>query len=175
MTFPIPASGWTEERVELLTKLWREGLSGGQIAQQLRGISRNAIIGKIHRLGLSGRGAASKPRRLPRARGQTIAKPSPGNKTMPHPSGTRVYFIAAARPLPPSPPSEPGLRTILTIAAQECRWPIGDPVEPSFTLCGRRACDGRYCAAHAARSRQSVGARKPSNPADLMRSLRRYV
>ena len=53
---------WTDERVELLKKLWSDGLSASQIAAELGGITRNAVIGKVHRLGLSGR-AKSHPRR----------------------------------------------------------------------------------------------------------------
>ena len=49
--------GWTDERVELLKKLWQDGLSASQIAKQLGGVTRNAVIGKVHRLGLSGRAA----------------------------------------------------------------------------------------------------------------------
>ena len=55
--------GWTDERVELLKKLWQDGLSASQIAKQLGGVTRNAVIGKVHRLGLSGRAAPSKPAR----------------------------------------------------------------------------------------------------------------
>src|SRR5436853_1786140 len=56
---------WTDERVELLKKLWADGLSASQIAAELGGITRNAVIGKVHRLGLSGRAkspAAASPR-----------------------------------------------------------------------------------------------------------------
>src|ERR1044072_9711300 len=63
--------GWTEERVEMLKKLWSDGLSPSQIAAELGGITRNAVIGKVHRLGLSGRAKApssAAPRqRKPRA------------------------------------------------------------------------------------------------------------
>ncbi len=59
---------WTDERVELLKKLWAEGLSASQIAGQLGGISRNGVIGKVHRLSLSGRnkpvGSTPRPRRI---------------------------------------------------------------------------------------------------------------
>ena len=55
--------GWTDERVELLKKLWLEGLSASQIAKQLGGVTRNAVIGKVHRLGLSGRATPSQPSR----------------------------------------------------------------------------------------------------------------
>src|SRR5258708_34174835 len=57
------AMGWTDERVETLKKLWLDGLSASQIAKQLGGGTRNAVIGKVHRLGLSGRAAPSHPSR----------------------------------------------------------------------------------------------------------------
>ena len=59
--------GWTDERVELLKKLWADGLSASQIAAELGGITRNAVIGKVHRLGLSGR-AKSPSSSAPRPR-----------------------------------------------------------------------------------------------------------
>ena len=55
--------GWTDERVANLKKLWLDGLSASQIAKQLGGVTRNAVIGKVHRLGLSGRAAPSQPSR----------------------------------------------------------------------------------------------------------------
>src|SRR5258707_1053279 len=72
---------WTDERVELLKKLWTDGLSASQIAAELGGITRNAVIGKVHRLGLSGRAksptsAAPRPRK-PRAPGMMrLARPT---------------------------------------------------------------------------------------------------
>src|SRR5205085_10182830 len=51
---------WNDERVELLKKLWSEGLSASQIAGRLGGVTRNAVIGKVHRLGLSGRATTSR-------------------------------------------------------------------------------------------------------------------
>ena len=76
------AMNWTDDRVELLKKLWGEGLSASQIAAELGGISRNSVIGKVHRLGLSGRAkspSTSVPRqRKPRAHSHMmrIARPS---------------------------------------------------------------------------------------------------
>ena len=64
---------WTEERVEKLKTLWAEGHSASQIANQLGGVTRNAVIGKVHRLGLSGRATPSRPvKRPPR-----LARPKP--------------------------------------------------------------------------------------------------
>ncbi len=59
---------WTDERVEQLKKLWEDGLSASQIAAELGSITRNAVIGKVHRLGLSGRAKSPPRRRRGRAR-----------------------------------------------------------------------------------------------------------
>ena len=81
---------WTDERVELLKKLWAEGLSASQIAGRLGGVTRNAVIGKVHRLGLSGRAFVA--REYDRARlaermldvlSSTAGSPSPSMKRMP--------------------------------------------------------------------------------------------
>ena len=69
---------WTDERVETLKKLWADGLSASQIAAELGGITRNAVIGKVHRLGLSGR-----------AKSPSSAAPRP-RKTRAHPHMLRV-------------------------------------------------------------------------------------
>ena len=67
---------WTDERVELLKKLWADGLSASQIASQLGGVTRNAVIGKVHRLNLSGRAKpASNAARPRKARPATPAPP----------------------------------------------------------------------------------------------------
>ena len=63
---------WTDERVEVLKKLWAEGHSASQIAKQLGGVTRNAVIGKVHRLGLSGRNTVA-PRQAPAAPGPAKA------------------------------------------------------------------------------------------------------
>ncbi len=61
-------NGWTDDRVTLLKKLWTDGLSASQIAKQLGGVTRNAVIGKVHRLGLAGRAAPSRPIKQPPVR-----------------------------------------------------------------------------------------------------------
>ena len=72
---------WTEERVETLKKLWTEGHSASQIANQLGGVTRNAVIGKVHRLGLSGRATPSRPvKRPPR-----LARPKPAPQRVERP------------------------------------------------------------------------------------------
>ena len=67
---------WTDDRVETLKRMWGEGASASQIAKELGGVTRNAVIGKVHRLGLSNRNAdEAKPA------SQTSAKPAPAPKT----------------------------------------------------------------------------------------------
>ncbi len=141
--------GWTDERVERLKALWIEGLSAAQIARQLGGVTRNAVIGKVHRLGLSGRAAPSRPGRAapstPRARRTTPvrARPTAARRTLAPPrKPARAHEPAA-------PPEGPGLATAATLGAHMCRWPIGDPKAADFTFCGRRVDDhGPYCRDH---------------------------
>ncbi|SDW15387.1 GcrA cell cycle regulator [Ruegeria halocynthiae] len=109
---------WTDERVELLKKMWGEGQSASQIAKELGGVTRNAVIGKVHRLGLSNRatGASSakaEPKEKPAPAPKAAAKPKPAPKTeparpAPAPAAkpaipARRQIIPAGQPLPPQP------------------------------------------------------------------------
>lgn len=167
--------GWTDERVETLKKLWQDGLSASQIAKQLGGVTRNAVIGKVHRLGLSGRAQPSKPARpvfkAPRPQ-RAVAKPAaPRRVTEPLPATTR-----AQPPVPVRYVDEaPGSATILTLGTHMCKWPIGDPGEAGFTFCGRRQKDGPYCVEHARVAYQPAQTKKRSSATELAHSLRRYI
>ena len=165
--------GWTDERVEVLKKLWLDGLSASQIAKQLGGgVTRNAVIGKVHRLGLSGRATPSKPARpvvvrmAPRPR--PISTPAAPRRPTPLPTVAQPTVIVRRE--------EPGSATVLTLAQHMCKWPIGDPSSRDFTFCGKAAGGHTYCADHAAIAYQPVqkkGGR--SSAAELARSLRRYM
>ena len=167
--------GWTDERVETLRKLWLDGLSASQIAKQLGGVTRNAVIGKVHRLGLSGRAAPSQPAR-------TVFKaPRPARPVQPA-APRRVEPQVASQPLAPVQPRRivydetPGSATVLTLGAHMCKWPIGDPSADSFTFCGKRSdADGPYCVQHAQVAYQPQQSRKKSGATELARSLRRYI
>ncbi len=165
--------GWTEERVALLKKLWLEGLSASQIAKQLGGVTRNAVIGKVHRLGLSGRATPSQPPRpafkTPRPARPVSTQSLAPRRIAPHGAGqvaepTPVYYV-----------EEPGSATVLTLGAHMCKWPIGDPSSDNFTFCGRRIGDGSYCVEHARVAYQPQQKGKRSTAAELARSLRRYI
>src|SRR5687768_10570325 len=127
---------WTDERVELLKKLWADGRSASQIAGELGGITRNAVIGKVHRLGLSGRAkspssAAQRPRKT-RAPAHVLRAARPamrGNTALAFAYDVGVEF----EPEPIENVIPIGQRrTILELSEETCRWPIGDPGAADF-------------------------------------------
>ena len=132
-------SPWTDERIEVLTRLWREGRSASAIARVLGVVTRNAVIGKVNRLGLSGRPPAWPGGRRPRA-------PKPDRRE------PRVGRAPAVRPWPAVAEPAPlaGTADMVSVGPHQCRWPIGDPKADGFTLCGRRAVRGAYCEPHGA-------------------------
>lgn len=148
---------WTEERIERLKTLWSEGLSASQIASQLGGVTRNAVIGKVHRLGLSGRQRTS-VRTV--AKSKPIAEQVAGQTHIPRPP--RVAAVSAtAQAVSPSDAPEPlqenhvetnnvipmsRYLTIQELDTHTCRWPIGDPQSPQFRYCGAATEPGQvYC------------------------------
>ncbi len=158
---------WTDERVELLKKLWSEGLSASQIAGRLgAGVTRNAVIGKVHRLNLSGR--AQQPRAAqPRAQRKQREPSLPGSRpngmpSMPTAGSTALKPMARAEvsPRPVALPEPQPVRlvdlpkggrvTILHLSDKTCKWPIGDPGSEDFCFCGHGPRDGSpYCEYHA--------------------------
>jgi GcrA cell cycle regulator len=158
---------WNDERVELLKKLWTDGLSASQIASELGGITRNAVIGKVHRLGLSGRAktpASAVPRpRKPRApahmmrvsrpalRGNTALAPVHSYELEVEPEPQLVENIVPM-----------GQRcTLLELSEDKCHWPIGDPGSQEFFFCGGKTVDGLpYCGYHSRLAYQPVNDRR---------------
>lgn len=147
---------WTEERVESLKKLWAEGHSASQIANELGGVTRNAVIGKVHRLGLSGRATPSRPVKRP----PKLARPKPrvqadGTVRTPAPRQAPAAAVVSSAEkeavvsLPPLPLADGEAATVVTLRDSMCKWPIGDPADPKFAFCGRKSTTGPYCSEHA--------------------------
>ena len=171
-------AGWTEDRVGALKKLWLEGQSASQIAKQLGGgVTRNAVIGKVHRLGLSGRAAPSQPARAT----FRPSRPRPAQPAQQPSAPRRIEAVqprpVAAAPSVPAPmPDLPGTATVMTLGAHMCKWPIGDPSSNEFSFCGRRSSEGVYCVEHARVAYQPQVRRGGKDGAsELARSLRRYI
>lgn len=134
-------STWSDERVELLKQLWGAGKSAAEIAQQLGcGISRNAVIGKAHRLGLSGR-ASPVQKKIDKVAAAAIVRAA-------------VEAVEFER--------SPTAVNLLQLTEKTCRWPIGDPKREGFHFCGGRPMPGLpYCGHHAMMAYQGT-ARKMS-------------
>ena len=102
---------WNDERVEALKTMWGEGKSASQIAKELGGVTRNAVIGKVHRLGLSNRATATTAKSTEaKAKAAPKAKPAPKAEAAPKPAEARPAniparkpIITAGQPLPPQP------------------------------------------------------------------------
>ncbi|MEE4212034.1 MAG: GcrA family cell cycle regulator [Parvularcula sp.] len=131
---------WTDERVEELKKLWAEGHSASQIAARMGGVTRNAVIGKVHRLGLSGRAAPAKPKCVSNADRPAAVAAAPTPRPQPR---------SALRDLPPVTDLSLGKATVSSIGNDQCKWPIGDPASEDFHFCGQSTTGGKpYCAYH---------------------------
>ncbi len=164
---------WTDERVELLRKLWLDGLSASQIAAELaHGITRNAVIGKVHRLGLSGRvKAPSTATPRPRTKPQTH-RPSPtrsgGASAGPATRGNTALAFAPRPQEAPAPRAQEEVVipmservTIMELKEAMCRWPLGDPATSEFRYCGGKSTVGDpYCTYHARIAYQPVQDRR---------------
>src|SRR4051812_39810725 len=159
---------WTDERVELLKKLWADGLSASVIATELGGVTRNAVIGKVHRLGLSGRAKAPAPQ--PPRRAKPTRAPSHPLRTAPSVHGNAALAVEIVPVAEPKPEAEATPRptqdvvialservTIMELREQMCRWPLGDPGREDFRFCGGRSSPGGpYCLHHSALAYQPV-------------------
>ena len=140
---------WTDERISLLRTSWESGMTASQIAEALgEGVSRNAVIGKAHRLGLEARPSPVKM-------GEVIETVVEGVAAAV--GGVVVGAVAAvARPVPKRPsravvPPNPAKTTLLDLNEKVCKWPIGHPGETDFHFCGKAAQTGfPYCTEHCA-------------------------
>ena len=181
---------WTDERVDTLKTLWGEGQSASQIAKVLGGVTRNAVIGKVHRLGLASRTAAkpepAKPAKeaapvaaKPKLKAVEKVEPAPEKKAKPvqihKPPVTTSTF-----PHPPAP-SEPLVDlvdvdaaakklSLLELNERTCKWPIGDPSAGEFYFCGHAAAPGKpYCSSHVAAAYQPMSSRRDRDRSRLNR------
>lgn len=172
-----PLNDWTPARVEKLSRLWMEGFSAAQVAKELGGVTRSGVIGKVHRLGLSGRERPSHPSRPIAIAGQPRTTP---RKAVPRPIKPKSIpptsaFISTGEKAPPvfaKPDTvfNANPKRLEDIGPRECRW-----ICDSGLMCANRCeDDGAWCPAH----RKVVFWKPPGRVMtanELARSLRRYT
>jgi GcrA cell cycle regulator len=125
---------WTDDRVALLKKLWGEGKTAAEIAKELGGVTRNAVIGKAHRLKLSNRVSPIQQNKKPATPKAAVEKKIP---------------VKAAAPVIARDENREVI-SLMDLGARMCRWPIGDPREEEFGFCGCSSIAGLpYCPDHA--------------------------
>ena len=141
---------WNEEKVAKLRELWGKGNTASQIAEIIGGISRNAVIGKAHRLNLS---AKIKTRA---ATSNQNFESSIGNKDIKSKRGRKNKFksLIIEKDFEPENPKQ-----LEELDENSCKWPIGHPDEENFYFCGRNPIEGfSYCKLHV------LYAFQPKNP-----------
>jgi GcrA cell cycle regulator len=128
---PESKMSWTDERVETLKRMWGEGQSASQIAKELGGVTRNAVIGKVHRLGLSNRagGKDEDDEAAPVAAPAATVRPEPPPR--PEPEAPRAE--AAPRPAPAAPVSAPATN-VTPLPLRKAIVPAGQPLPPQPSL-----------------------------------------
>ncbi len=144
---------WTDERVSTLKKLWGEGHTAAEIAKQLGGVTRNAVIGKAHRLKLSNRVSPIQQNKKPANSNKTVerkkmivkAKPANMSSDLSAPKKPAIDPVVESTPI-----NKDDLYSLMDLQPRMCRWPSGDPKEECFGFCGAKTMPGLpYCAEHA--------------------------
>tara|TARA_B100000242_G_scaffold252008_1_gene193912 strand:+ start:432 stop:929 length:498 start_codon:yes stop_codon:yes gene_type:complete len=146
---------WNDEKVAKLRELWGKGNTASQIAEIIGGISRNAVIGKAHRLNLS-----AKIKTRSTSTNQNLKNFHEENKTKVK-RGRRSRFksLIIEKDFEPENPKQ-----LEELDENSCKWPIGHPNEKSFYFCGRSSLkDFSYCKLHLLYAYQPKGKKDDSN------------
>ena len=165
---PLQSDTWTTERLEKLKRAFDAGLSCSKIAGEI-GVSRNAVIGKLHRLGLK-RPRDVIPDQLARARAerrenlkskQRVSLKRVLERGQPQPAGLAFKFSEPKASIDIQPINEGRGRSLLELGPRHCRWPSGTPGAEDFCYCGHDSFEGfPYCLGHASIAYRA--ARRPS-------------
>ena len=156
---------WNEEKVSKLKELWGKGNTASQIAEIIGGISRNAVIGKAHRLNLSSKiktRNVSPNQNFQNNNEVDISKQKRGRKS-------KFQSLIIEKDFEPENPKK-----LEELDENSCKWPIGHPEEESFYFCGRSSLkDFSYCKLHLLYAYQPKG--KKEDAADKDEEVPQYI
>ena len=157
---------WNEEKVSKLKELWGKGNTASQIAEIIGGISRNAVIGKAHRLNLSSkikvRSSSSKQNLQNKEENNTVSKR--GRKS-------KFQSLIIEKDFEPENPKK-----LEELDENSCKWPIGHPEEESFYFCGRSSLkDFSYCKLHLLYAYQHKTKGKEDEASDKEEESSQYI
>ena len=137
---------WDETKINFLKEYWKKGLTASQIAEKIGNVTRNAVIGKAHRLNLQARAVSKK----------TVSKVKAENndtEVKQQKLGSRVSKFKALLLDPSFPPEQP--TKLIDLTDEHCRWPLGEKMEMATFFCGRKIIKSKnsgkrlsYCALH---------------------------
>ena len=149
---------WNEEKISKLKELWGKGSTASQIAEIIGGISRNAVIGKAHRLNLS-----AKIKTRSASSSQTFINDKAGNN-LKQKQGRKSKFqsLIIEKDFEPENPKK-----LEELDEGSCKWPVGHPEEKSFYFCGRSSLkDFSYCKLHLLYAYQPKGKKEETTDKD---------
>jgi len=138
---------WTDENVEKLRQLWDEGLSASEIAKRL-GITKNSVVGKVHRLCLTARQSPIKNKDVPETKVEPVVEIAPQIIE----EKVEVEIVEEVKPIVEKRyKRSPNNVKLMELDSHTCRWPIGDPRDEDFCFCGKKVRSGKtYCDEHSA-------------------------
>ena len=153
---------WTDENIDELKKLWQKGMTTSEIAKQL-GVSKNSVVGKVHRIGLTSRPS---PIKIKSDEAESTSSQSAKKKSTKVSAPSDIHSEKEAAFNQPvddksaeakktntqtDPSLSPSVTKLTDLDSHTCRWPIGDPKDENFHFCGKKIRTGQtYCEEHAA-------------------------
>ena len=158
---------WNDEKVAKLKELWGKGNTASQIAEIIGGISRNAVIGKAHRLNLSAKiktRTATSNQNFDSSRENKSIKPGRGRKS-------KFRSLIIEKDFEPENPKQ-----LEELDESSCKWPIGHPDEENFYFCGRSSLkDFSYCKLHLLYAYQPKGKKEELADEDVPEFIEKKI
>lgn len=140
--------GWTDESVEELRRLWDKGLTANEIAKKL-GVTKNAIVGKVHRLCLKARPSPIKTKGEETAAPKSTVKKNVVTEIIEETNDTIAEQISETVVETPVVKDDGSRIRLVELDSHTCRWPLGDPRDEDFGFCGKKVRAGQtYCDEH---------------------------